>query len=183
MERKRHGADLSGLPLTGVESVVVTTPSNDDLMLGAAWVAGADQVLWAGGAHAIAALAFGVEGLPPVDVIVGPGNRWVTAAKALVVGRVGIDMLAGPSELVVVADAGANPEIVAADLLGQAEHDVDAVPILVTNSHELAVSVALECERQLAQLSTAGIARAALRNGGSSAGMGKNKIETAVLFR
>lgn len=149
----------------GVETVVVTTPSNDDRMLGAAWVAGAAQVLWAGGAHAIAALAYGVKGLPPVDVIVGPGNRWVTAAKALVVGRVGIDMLAGPSELVVVADAQANPEIVAADLLGQAEHDVDAVPILVTNSQELAESVAFECERQLAQLPTADIARVALGNG------------------
>ena len=149
----------------GVASVVVTTPSNDDLMLGAAWIAGADLVLWAGGAHAIAALAFGIEGLAPVDFIVGPGNRWVTAAKALVVGRVGIDMLAGPSELVVAADAGADPETVAADLLGQAEHDVDAVPILVTTSQSLAEAVAAECERQLAILSTANIARPALRNG------------------
>ena len=151
--------------MAGVQSVVVTTPSNDDLMLGAAWIADADQVLWAGGAHAIAALAFGVEGVPPVDFIVGPGNRWVTAAKALVVGRVGIDMLAGPSELVVAADEHADPDTVAADLLGQAEHDVDAVPILVTTSRDLAHAVAQSCERQLETLPTADIARTALGNG------------------
>jgi len=149
----------------GVESVVVTTPSNDDLMLGAAWIAGADRVLWAGGAHAIAALAYGVDGLEPVDFVVGPGNRWVTAAKALVTGRVGIDMLAGPSELVVAADSSADPNTVAADLLGQAEHDVDAVPILVTTCPDLARAVARACERQLDVLPTAAIARAALRNG------------------
>ena len=151
--------------VAGVRSVVVATPSNDDRMLGAAWLAGADQVLWAGGAHAISALAYGVEGLDPVDIIVGPGNRWVTAAKALVVGRVGIDMLAGPSELVVAADASADPEVVAADLLGQAEHDSDAVPVLVTTSRPLALAVAKACDRQLEILPTADIARVALSNG------------------
>ena len=90
--------------VAGVSSVIVATPSNDDIMLGAAWLAGADQVLWAGGAHAVAALAYGLAEMDAVDIIVGPGNRWVTAAKALVMGRVGIDMLAGPSELVVAAD-------------------------------------------------------------------------------
>ena len=151
--------------VAGVESVVVATPSKDDLMLGAAWLSGADELLWAGGAQAVAALAYGVEGLAPVDIIVGPGNRWVTAAKALVVGRVGIDMLAGPSELVVAADETANPETVAADLLGQAEHDTDAVPVLVTTSAPLAEAVAEACERQLSVLPTGDIARVALGNG------------------
>ena len=151
--------------VAGVESVVVATPSNDDLILAAAWLSGADQLLWAGGAHAIAALAYGVEGLAPVDMIVGPGNRWVTAAKALVVGRVGIDMLAGPSELVVVADDSADPETVASDLLGQAEHDTDAIPVLVTTSAPLAHAVAAACERQLETLPTASIAREAVQNG------------------
>ena len=151
--------------VAGVESVVVATPSRDDLMLGAAWLSGADELLWAGGAQAVAALAYGVEGLAPVDIIVGPGNRWVTAAKALVVGRVGIDMLAGPSELVVVADEGANPETVAADLLGQAEHDTDAIPVLVTTSEPLARAVRAACERQVEVLPTGDIAREALKNG------------------
>lgn len=151
--------------VAGVSSIIVATPSNDDIMLGAAWLAGADQVLWAGGAHAVAALTYGVQGLEPVDIIVGPGNRWVTAAKALVMGRVGIDMLAGPSELVVAADETGLPETIAADLLGQAEHDTDAVPILVTTSKELAEKVVSACERQLNDLPTAEIARKALFNG------------------
>ena len=151
--------------VAGVSSIIVATPSNDDIMLGAAWLSGADQVLWAGGAHAVAALTYGVQGLEPVDIIVGPGNRWVTAAKALVMGRVGIDMLAGPSELVVAADETGLPETIAADLLGQAEHDTDAVPILVTTSKELAEQVVSACERQLLDLPTAEIARKALFNG------------------
>lgn len=151
--------------VAGVESIIVATPSSDDIMLGAAWLAGADQVLWAGGAHAVAALAYGLETMDAVDIIVGPGNRWVTAAKALVMGRVGIDMLAGPSELVVAADESANPQTIAADLLGQAEHDNDAVPILVTTSQKLAQEVVLACEQQLEVLPTAKIARAALGNG------------------
>ncbi len=151
--------------VAGVQSVIVATPSNDDLMLGAAWVADADAVLWAGGAHAISALVHGIDGLEPVDFIVGPGNRWVTAAKALVTGRVGIDMLAGPSELVVAADSDANPQTIAADLLGQAEHDVDAVPILITDSVALAEAVVDACESQLADLPTGAIAKEAIRNG------------------
>ncbi len=151
--------------VAGVSSVIVATPSNDDIMLGAAWLAGADQVLWAGGAHAIAALAYGLQDMEAVDIIVGPGNRWVTAAKALVVGHVGIDMLAGPSELVVVADETGHPETIAADLIGQAEHDIDAIPILVTTSEELAQNVILSCESQLEDLPTAKIAREALGNG------------------
>ena len=151
--------------VAGVSSIIVATPSNDDIMLGAAWLAGAEQVLWAGGAHAVATLAYGLEGFEPVDIIVGPGNRWVTAAKALVMGRVGIDMLAGPSELVVAADDTGIPETIAADLLGQAEHDIDAVPVLVTTSSELAEKVVLACEKQLQTLPTATIARKALCNG------------------
>ena len=151
--------------VAGVKSVIVATPSNDDIMLGAAWLAGADQVLWAGGAHAVAAMAYGLEVMDAVDIIVGPGNRWVTAAKALVMGRVGIDMLAGPSELVVAADDTGQPQTIAADLLGQAEHDTDAVPILVTTSQKLAQEVILACEQQLEVLPTAKIARAALKNG------------------
>lgn len=151
----------------GVEAVWVASPRDDDLMLGAAFVAGADAFLAAGGAHAIAALAFGAGPVPRVDVIVGPGNRWVTAAKQLVSGIVGIDMLAGPSELVVLADAAADPETVAADLLAQAEHDPDARPFLVTDSAALAAAVDEALAAQLADLPTAETAAAALTRGGA----------------
>src|SRR5690606_36215752 len=100
--------------------------------LAAASIAGADALLAVGGAQAIGALAYGAGPVPVCDAIVGPGNRWVTAAKQLVAGEVAIDMLAGPSELVVLADASADADRVAADLLAQAEHDPDAVPIVVT---------------------------------------------------
>jgi len=123
-------------------------------------------VLSAGGAHAIAALAFGVGPLSACDVVVGPGNRYVTAAKQLVAGRVAIDMLAGPSELVVFADTNASPAAVAADLLAQAEHDADALPILVTTDRQLAEHVEAELARQLAALPTEPLARKALANGG-----------------
>jgi phosphoribosyl-ATP pyrophosphohydrolase/phosphoribosyl-AMP cyclohydrolase/histidinol dehydrogenase len=133
--------------------------------LAAAAVAGANAVLGVGGAHAIAALAYGVEGLDSCDVVVGPGNRWVTAAKQLVSGSVGIDMLAGPSELVVLADDTADPEMVAADLLAQAEHDPDALPVLVTTSEKLAAAVEEAIHRQLADLPTREVAERALENG------------------
>ncbi len=151
----------------GVETVIVATPSRDPAMLAAAAVGGADAVLNCGGAHAVGALAHGVPGLlpDPVDVIVGPGNRWVTAAKKLVTGTVAIDMLAGPSELLVLADDSADPAVVAADLLAQAEHDDDAVPLLVTTSPDLAAAVDRELRRQLEALPTAPTARNALRNG------------------
>jgi phosphoribosyl-ATP pyrophosphohydrolase/phosphoribosyl-AMP cyclohydrolase/histidinol dehydrogenase len=150
----------------GVPEVIVASPRPGDVTMAAAAVAGADLVLAAGGAQAIAALAHGVEGLAACDVIVGPGNRYVTAAKQLVAGTVGIDMLAGPSELVVLADETGQADLIAADLLAQAEHDPDAVPILVTTSGELAVAVRLELHDQLADLPTAETARAALANGG-----------------
>jgi phosphoribosyl-ATP pyrophosphohydrolase/phosphoribosyl-AMP cyclohydrolase/histidinol dehydrogenase len=128
-------------------------------------VAGADAVVPVGGAQAIAALAYGAGPVPPCDVVVGPGNRWVTAAKKLVAGDVGIDMLAGPSELVVLADDTADPGTVAADLLAQAEHDPDALPILVTTSRPLADAVDSELERQLEDLPTRDVASAALEHG------------------
>ena len=149
----------------GVDQVWVASPRPADVTLAAAALAGADAVLAVGGAQAIAAMAFGAGPVPAVDVIVGPGNRWVTAAKQLVCGRVGIDMLAGPSELAVLADAEADPVTVAADLLAQAEHDPDARPILVTTSWELADAVDLELARQLDVLPTADTARQAVAGG------------------
>jgi histidinol dehydrogenase len=150
--------------VAGVTSVWVASPRPSDLTLAAAWVAGADGVLAVGGAQAIAALAFGTV-TPSCDLIVGPGNKWVTAAKKHLFGEVGIDGLAGPSEILVIADDSADSAMVAADLLAQAEHDVDAIPMLVTTSSDLADRVDLELSAQLADLPTADVARAALSNG------------------
>ena len=150
----------------GVGSVWVASPRPVPITLAAAAIAGADGVLAAGGAHAIAALAFGVGPVPPSDVVVGPGNLYVTAAKQLLAGQVQIDMLAGPSELVIVADGDADPAWIAADLLAQAEHDTDAVPILISVDPDLPSRVEGEIERQLEDLPTASTAREALANGG-----------------
>lgn len=150
--------------VAGVTSVWLASPRPSELSLAAAWVAGADGVLTIGGAQAVAALAFGTIS-PAVELIVGPGNKWVTAAKRHLFGEVGIDGLAGPSEILVVADETADPTVVAADLLAQAEHDVDAVPSLVSMSDTLAEQVEAELESQLADLPTAETARAALENG------------------
>ena len=141
-------------------------PKPATVTLAAAAVAGADGLLAAGGPHAIAALAYGAGGLARCDVIVGPGNRYVTAAKQLVTGTAAIDMLAGPSELTVLTDGTADPGRVAADLLAQAEHDPDALPVLVTTDPKFAERVERELERQLSDLPTAVVARAALANGG-----------------
>jgi len=149
----------------GVAEVVVASPRPAALTLAAAAVAGADSVLPVGGAQAIAALAYGAGPVPACDVVVGPGNRWVTAAKKLIAGDVGIDMLAGPSELVVLADGSADPGTVAADLLAQAEHDPDALPVLVTPSSTLADTVDIELDRQLTDLPTRVVAAAALDHG------------------
>ncbi len=149
----------------GVREVVVASPRPPVVTLAAAAVAGADGVLAVGGAQAIAALAYGVEGLAPCDAIVGPGNRWVTAAKQLVSGAVRIDMLAGPSELVVLADAAADPSLVATDLLAQAEHDPDALPILVTTSSAVADAVDAALATQLAALPTRDVAARAVAEG------------------
>jgi len=151
--------------VAGVRDVMVASPKPVDATLAAAAIAGADRLLAVGGAHAIAALAYGTSTIEPRDVIVGPGNRWVTAAKQLVSGQVGIDMLAGPSELLVLADDSADPATVAADLLAQAEHDTDAVPSLVTTSASLITTVERELDAQLASLPTAATARVALANG------------------
>ncbi len=150
--------------VAGVTSVWVASPHPSQLTLAAAWVAGADGVLAVGGAQAIAALAFGTV-TPACDMIVGPGNKWVTAAKKYLFGEVGVDGLAGPSEILVIADDTADPSLVAADLLAQAEHDVAAIPALITTSEALADSVDAELEAQLIDLPSAEVARAALDNG------------------
>ncbi|MBK6846466.1 MAG: histidinol dehydrogenase [Proteobacteria bacterium] len=149
----------------GVETVWVASPRPAAVTLAAAAVAGADALLAAGGAQAIAALAYGAGPVPACDAVVGPGNRWVTAAKQLVAGQVAIDMLAGPSELVVLADQTGDPALIAADLLAQAEHDDDALPVLVTTAPTLIDAVRGELVTQLATLPTAATARVALTHG------------------
>lgn len=151
--------------VAGCERVVVASPSTDPIMLAAAAIAGADKYLAVGGAHAIAGLAHGYEGFCPCDVIVGPGNKWVTAAKSLVSDVVGIDMLAGPSELLIIADETAEERVVAADLLAQAEHDDDAVPMLLTTSAGFVGRVERALAEQLGEFSTSVTARNALKNG------------------
>lgn len=150
----------------GVERVVVASPNPGPEVLGAAAIAGADALVAAGGAQAIAALAYGVPGLTvPVDLVVGPGNRWVTAAKQRVYGDVGIDLPAGPSELVVLADMSADPDLVAADLLAQAEHDPDARPALITTDAGLVDRVEARLRARLDRLETRDVAAAALASG------------------
>ena len=149
----------------GCESVVVASPNPTDITLAAAHVAGADAVLPFGGAHAIAAMAYGFPQCEKRDLIAGPGNRWVTAAKQLVVGSVGIDMLAGPSELAIVADDDSDPETTAADLIAQSEHDTDARPFLICFSDSFAGRVVDALEKRLSDLPTAETAREALKNG------------------
>ncbi len=157
--------------IAGVKEVVmVTPPSADgkvaDVILAAAYVAGVDKIFKLGGAQAIAALAYGTESVPKVDKIVGPGNAFVAEAKKQVFGTVSIDMIAGPSEILVVADSTANPKYVAADLLSQAEHDKMASAVLVTDSAALAEKVSEELERQIPMLSRAEIARVSIDENG-----------------
>ena len=149
----------------GVECVWAASPQPSQIMLAAAAIAGADAVLAVGGAHAIAALAYGVGPVPSCDVIVGPGNAWVTAAKHLVSSRTRIDVLAGPSELLILADRHADPALIASDLLAQAEHDVDARPMLVTTHPPLVDAVNCELVQQLRTLPTRKTAEAAFSNG------------------
>lgn len=151
--------------VAGVGEVVVASPSDHPLLRAAAHVAGADRLLRAGGAHAIATLAHGVESSPACDVVVGPGNAWVAAAKEVVAGVVRIDSVAGPSELVVVANASVDAELVAADLLAQAEHDPDARPGLVALDERTLDAVDAALGRQLDTLATAEVARRALSGG------------------
>lgn len=145
----------------GVTRICVMSPRPSTEILGCAHLLGLSEVFRVGGAHAIAALAFGTESIPKVDRIVGPGNAYVTAAKKLLAGEVGIDFLAGPTEILILAPQG-NPRTIAADMLAQAEHDEDASAILVTLSRHLAEEVALEIERQLSGLPTAATARVAI---------------------
>lgn len=149
----------------GVKEVTVASPRPTPVTLAAAYVAGADQLLAVGGAQAIAAMAYGI-GAPAVDVIVGPGNHYVTAAKQLVSGVVRIDMLAGPSELVILADHEADPALIAADLIGQAEHDPEARPILVTTDLAIIERVNQELAVQLEALPTREVAARALASHG-----------------
>lgn len=155
---------MSAIParVAGVKDIVLATPAPDDRLLAAAHLSGVTSILDAGGAQAIAALAYGIEGLPRVDKIVGPGNAYVACAKKLVYGDVAIDGIAGPSEILVLADEHADPTLIAADLLSQAEHDEDAYAILVTTSASLAEATAIELGKQLAALSRPAIIRASL---------------------
>jgi phosphoribosyl-ATP pyrophosphohydrolase/phosphoribosyl-AMP cyclohydrolase/histidinol dehydrogenase len=148
----------------GVERVWVASPRPTPVTLAAAAIANADALVPLGGAQAIAAFVHGFRGLPPCDTVAGPGNKYVAAAKSLVSDRVRIDMLAGPSEVLIIADDSADPRLVAADLLAQAEHDDDAVPQLLTTHAPLLDAVDAELERQLTTLPTAPTARRALEN-------------------
>ncbi|GLE07190.1 hypothetical protein PINS_up017187 [Pythium insidiosum] len=151
--------------VAGVKTVVVASPRPAPATLAAAYLSDADYFLAVGGAQSIAAMAYGVGGVPACDIIVGPGNKWVTAAKSLVFGKCAIDMLAGPSECLVIADDSANADTIAADLLAQAEHDTAAVPILVTTSQRVIDAVNASLEKQLATLPTAATARTSAANG------------------
>ncbi len=159
-------AKIAGCP----QLVMVTPPGRDGkvnpAILAAADLAGVNRIFKVGGAQAIAALAYGTESIPKVDKIVGPGNAFVAEAKKQVFGRVSIDMIAGPSEILVIADGKSNPVHVAADLLSQAEHDKLASAVLVTDSEELAQAVQAELERQLPLLPRQEIARASIENNG-----------------
>ena len=157
--------------IAGVKEVVITTPPSangkiNPAILAAAHVAGVDRIFKVGGAQAIAALAYGTESVPKVDKIVGPGNAFVAEAKKQVFGTVSIDMIAGPSEILIVADSKSNPRHIAADLLSQAEHDKLASAVLVTDSADLAQAVSEELERQITALERCEIARASIDNNG-----------------
>ena len=150
--------------VAGVERIVMVTPTpggeTNQTVMAAAHLAGVDEIWRVGGAQAIAALAYGTERIRPVDVITGPGNAWVAEAKRQLYGVVGIDMVAGPSEIVVVADAQNDPEWIAADLLSQAEHDPTSQSILFTDNADFATQVASAVDAQIAMLSTGAVARA-----------------------
>lgn len=175
--------------VAGVEEVILATPPKtnesgklklNDVVLAAAAIAGVDRVLTVGGAQAIAALAYGTESIPRVDKIAGPGNIYVTEAKRLVWGAVDIDMIAGPSEVLVIADESANPKYIAADLLSQAEHDPLAASILVTVSRLLAEAVSEELFSQLDSLKRRDIAERAVERCGAA--LVVDTLEEAAAF-
>ncbi len=162
---------------SGVKEIILCTPPRknpngtneayaDENIMAAAYICGITKVFACGGSQAIAAMTFGTETIPAVDVIVGPGNKFVAEAKKLVYGIVGIDMIAGPTEVFIIADKTANPAWVAADLLAQAEHDVVAQPIMATDNIEFAKKVATEIESQLQNLATKAIAEQSINNFG-----------------
>lgn len=157
--------------IAGCKEVVMVTPPSQNgkvnpIILAAAYVAGVDKIFKVGGAQAIAALAYGTETVPKVEKIVGPGNAFVAEAKKQVFGQVSIDMIAGPSEILIIADSKTNPAHAAADLLSQAEHDKMASAVLVTDSEELANAVSQELEKQIPLLSRSEIARYSIDNNG-----------------
>lgn len=156
--------------IAGVENIIMVTPPQknglNQAVLAAAKIAGVDRIYQVGGAQAIAALAYGTESIPQVDKITGPGNAYVATAKRDVYGQVDIDMIAGPSEIGILADDSASAKDVAADLLSQAEHDANARAILITNSEKLATAVSKEVEDQLKVLPREAIARQAIENNG-----------------
>ena len=171
--------------VAGVEEIVMVTPPNEDgtisdVILAAAKIAGVTKIFKVGGAQAVAALSYGTETIPAVYKIVGPGNIFVAMAKKMVFGEVAIDMVAGPSEVLIISDDSSDPVHIAADLLSQAEHDKLAACILVTTSEELAKSVAVEIESQLAELPRQEIARESINNNGRII-IAKN-IEEAILI-
>lgn len=161
---------MSAIPakVAGVDELIVLTPRPAPVVLAAAAIAGVDRVFQIGGAQAVAAAAFGTEHVPRVDKIVGPGNAYVTAAKRLVFGAVDIDSIAGPSEILVVADRSADAGIVAADLISQAEHDTDASAVLVTDDPALVAAVDAALRTQLSDLPRADIATRALAQNGAA---------------
>jgi len=171
--------------IAGCREIVMVTPPGKDgkvnpAILAAASVAGIDKIFKVGGAQAVAALAYGTESVPKVDKIVGPGNAFVAEAKKQVFGKVSIDMIAGPSEILVVADSLSNPRFVAADLLSQAEHDKNASAVLVTDSQKLAEEVAEEIEKQLKELPREEIARTSIEDNGKIIVTGDIKDAIAI---
>lgn len=157
--------------IAGVKEIVMVTPPDKNgcvpsAILAAAKVAGVDRIFKTGGAQAVAALAFGTESVPKVDKVVGPGNVFVATAKRMLYGIVDIDMIAGPSEILVIAQSNCDPELVAADLLSQAEHDKLASAVMITDSEELAKKVSDELEKQISELPRAEIARASIDTNG-----------------
>ncbi len=169
--------------VAGVQEIIAVMPPQGvtDLVLAACALSGVTRVFRIGGAQAIGALAYGTETIPRVDKIVGPGSRWVAEAKRQVVGRVGIDMIAGPTEVLIIADGSARPERIAADMIAQAEHDEDAISWCVSTDPDLAEALPLELERALSRAPRAAIARAALERNGLivTAGSMRDAIEVA----
>lgn len=150
--------------ISGVTEIIICSPNISNEVIVAADIAGADKIFNIGGVQAIAAMAFGTNQVPKVNKIVGPGNKFVTEAKRIVFGEVGIDFIAGPSEVLIIADENANAKFIAADLLAQAEHDVNAKANLITNSKKIAKQVKLELQNQLNELKTKKIAKQSLKN-------------------